>query len=309
MAKSTIASAKTASRQPLEEKAAMAEHWPDIARLWAQVGPPLRPTSEDIAILTGTIDAWARDNGPPRALILGVTPELYSLPWPQGTRLLAADRTQGMIDVVWPGPRNAVIRTDWTAIPLKDGSQDIVLCDGGFHLMDHPNGHHKFIQSLHRIVAPGGLCVFRLFVPPQEYETPDQVLRDLLNGRISNLNILKIRLGMSLQTDIAQGVELGRVWNAIHQAAPNFEELALRTGWPLEHVLAINTYRNSDIRYFFLDLDSVRRLFFDMPGGFELVTVRVPVYELGDRCPTIVMRRLVTANTKASGRQGEKLNV
>jgi SAM-dependent methyltransferase len=256
-------------------------------------------------MLTGAIDSWARDNGPPRALILGVTPELYSLPWPQGTSLLAVDHTQGMIDVVWPGPRNAVIRADWTAIPLRDGSRDIVLCDGGVHLIGYPNGHHNFVQSLHRIVVPGGLCIFRLFVTPQEHETADQVIRDLLDGRIFNLNILKLRLGMALQKDTAQGIALGQVWNTIHQAAADFEELASRIGWPLENLLAIHTYRNSDIRYFFLDLDSVRRLFCDKPGGFELVTVQVPAYELGDRCPTIVLRRLDTAGACTNRNRGK----
>jgi SAM-dependent methyltransferase len=288
--------AVSARPQRANEHAAAA-HWPDIARLWAQVGPPLRPASQDIAIFTETINSWTHDNGPPRALILGVTPELYGLPWPQGTNLLAVDRTQGMIDVVWPGPRNAVVRADWTAIPLRDGSRDVVLCDGGVHLMSHPDGHRKFVRTLHRIVASGGLCIFRLFVPPRQRETPVRVLRDLLEGKISNLNILKLRLGMALQEHIAQGIALGQVWNAIHRAAPDFERLASRIGWPLEHLLAINTYRDSEIRYFFLDPDTVRRLFCDSPGGFEWVTVRVPTYELGDRCPTIVLRRCNMTDT------------
>jgi SAM-dependent methyltransferase len=292
MSESSKAFAEANPGQPRRQgNAGAAAHWPDIARLWQQVGPPLRPSGQDIAILTGILSPRGRDRGAPRALILGVTPELYSLPWPQGTDLVAADHTRGMIDVVWPGPRNAVVCADWTTLPFKDGSRDVVLCDGGIHLLSYPDSHWLFVRTLRRVVAAGGLCLFRLFIPPRRREAPGRVLDDLREGKIPNLNILKLRLGMSLQENVTRGTALGQVWNAVHEAAPDFERLASRIGWPLDHLLAINTYRNSEIRYHFLDLDEVRRLFCDDPGGFELVTIQVPTYELGDRCPTIVLRR------------------
>ena len=277
---------------------AVAGHWSDIARLWEQVGPPLRPSAEDIAFLNDAIGSWARDNGAPRALILGVTPELYHLPWPNGTDVLAVDHTQSMIDAVWPGPRNAVICADWTTMPLQTGSQDIVLCDGGVHLLAYPHEHSKFVQTLHRVIASDGLCIFRLFIPPKEREAPGDVLQDLLEAKISNLNLLKIRLGMALHEDITQGVRLKRVWDAIHRVSPDFNRLASRVGWPVEHLRIINTYRNCSTRYFFLSIGDVRRLFCKRPGGFTLKAVYVPGYELGERCPTVVFRRIDTARVR-----------
>ena len=268
-----------------------AEHWQDIARLWEQVGPPLRPSAEDIAFLNDAIRSWARDNGVPRALILGVTPELYHLPWPDGTDVLAVDHTQSMIDAIWPGPRNAAICADWTTMPLQVGSRDIALCDGGVHLMAYPHEHHKFVQTLHRVVAPDGLCIFRLFVPPKKRETPGNVLQDLLDAKIPNLNLLKFRLWMALHEDITQGVQLSRVWDALHHVASDFNRLASRLGWSLEHLLVINTYRNCPDRYFFLGLDDVHHLFCDSPGGFTPEAVYTPTYELGEQCPTVVFRR------------------
>ena len=44
-------------------------HWSEIARRWAQVGPPLRPSAEDVAFYAGVV----RQVKSPRALILGVT--------------------------------------------------------------------------------------------------------------------------------------------------------------------------------------------------------------------------------------------
>ena len=158
--------------------------------------------------------------------------------------------------------------------------------------MTYPRGQRRFVQTLHRIVASNGLCIFRLFIPPKERESSDKVLQDLLGAKIPNLNLLKFRLWMAMHEDITHGVELKRIWNAIYRAAPDFNRLASRIGWPIEHLMAINTYRNSSTRYYFLDLDRVCHLFCENPGGFMLESVHVPTYELGELCPTVVLRRI-----------------
>ena len=267
------------------------DHWQGMSRVWELTGPPLRPSGEDIAFYTKAVDSWVRDRGAPRVLILGVTPELYSLPWPAGTNIMALDHTKEMIDTVWPGPRNTAVCADWTALPLQTGSRDIVLCDGGVHLVVYPGDHRQLVRTLHRVVASGGVCIFRLFVPPRKREAVDDVLGNLLEAKIANLNILKLRLGMALQKDSSEGIELKRIWDTIHRVAPDFDRLASRIGWPMEHLLAINTYRNSPVRYYFLTPDDVCRVFCENPGGFTLETVNVPSYELGERCPTVVLAR------------------
>jgi SAM-dependent methyltransferase len=267
-------------------------HWDDLARQWQHVGPPLRPSSQDIEFCATAIHAWSRDKGAPRALILGVTPELYHLPWPDGTDLLAVDHTQAMIDEVWPGPRHAAICAEWTTMPFETGSRDIVLCDGGLHMLTYPEVLRQFARTLHRILSAEGICVFRVFVPPQQRESASHVLRDLLEGRIPNISALKLRLWMALQESSAQGVELERVWDAVHRVAADLAQLALRIGWPVEHALALTTYRTSPIRYCLFSLDEARRVFCRDPARFELVTVSVPTYALGDCCPTIVLRRV-----------------
>jgi hypothetical protein len=224
-------------------------------------------------------------------LLLGVTPELYLLPWPKGTDFLAVDRTQAMIDGVWPGPREAVQCADWLALTLPDSSRDVVLCDGGLHLLAYPRQQGRLVELLRGILSDQGLCILRLYIPPPQRESPDAVLRELLDGSISSLNILKLRLGMALMESASEGVELGTVWRAIHRVSPDLERLASRIGWPVEHMLAINTYRESTARYHFVTVDEVSDLFCGNPGGFKVHRVHVPSYELGERCPTIVLRR------------------
>jgi SAM-dependent methyltransferase len=279
-----------AAHVPVTASPRPAAHWHNIAGQWDQVGPPLRPSAPDLAVYADVLARW-QGAGVPRGLILGVTPELYRLPWPESSQVIAVDRTQRMIDLVWPGPRSDAVCADWTDLPLETASRDIVLCDGGIIMLPYPHGHAQLIRGLQRVMAPGGLCAFRLYVLPDALETPQEVLADLCAGRIANLNLLKLRLGMALQAKCEQGVQLGHVWDVLLKAAPDLDELASRIGWPLAHMQAIHTYRACPSRYYFLTLPEVCSLFTENPGGFILESVHVPTYALGERCPLVVFRR------------------
>ena len=59
-------------------------YWDRIADLWRLFGPPIRPAADDLVVYQEIVDrATALIDGPPRVLLLGVTPELYRLRcWP-----------------------------------------------------------------------------------------------------------------------------------------------------------------------------------------------------------------------------------
>jgi hypothetical protein len=233
-------------------------------------------------------------------LLLGVTPELYQLPWPAGTDFLAVDYSPAMIRAVWPGPRGAVRCENWLDLTLSAGSRDIALCDGGLHLLAYPADQERLVRRLGVVLADQARCIFRLYVPPVEHESPDAVRDDLLRGKIPNLNILKLRLGMALQESPSRGVAVEEVWRALHEIAHDLEDLAKRIGWPVEHLQAIRAYHHSTGRYHFVTLDEVTRLFCTHPGGFEVRRVCTPAYELGRQCPTVILERRV--RTPAGGR-------
>jgi SAM-dependent methyltransferase len=267
-------------------------HWDHLASRWEEVGPPLRPCAADVAFYAEAVQRWSASNGSPRALILGVTPELFRLPWPSGSNVLAVDRNETMIQTIWPGPRNTVLRANWSDLPLESASRDLVLCDGGLQLLAYPDGHRRLVESIRRVVAHGGLCIIRMFVPHAPFESPEEVFRDLWAGKIANLNLVKIRLGMALAEGPGQCVRLRAVWEALQQAAPDFPTLARTIGWPLEHLELIHTYRDRHTRYFFLTIQEAEVLFCQSPGGFVLDHVCEPTYELGERCPTVIFRRV-----------------
>ena len=265
-------------------------HWERVATIWRHIGPPLRPSEQDIAFYREAVQEWTTPRGIPRVLLLGVTPELYHLPWPVGTDLLAVDRTQAMIDAVWPGPMESVQCEDWLKLTLPEASRDIVLCNGGLHLLAYRHGQCRLVRSLGSVLSDRGLCILRLFVAPAQPESPDSVIKDLLEGRIPNMSILKLRLGISLQKTGTEGVALGAIWRAIHDAAPDLKGLASELGWDVAETLAIHTYRDSSALFHFVTLDQVTNMFCVSPGGFEVHQVRRPSYPWGEQFPTIIFQ-------------------
>lgn len=285
----------------MSPRATSRDYWLNMARQWDLLGAPLRPSVEDLCFYQEAIELLGGSKRSLRALILGVTPELFHLAWPQQTEVSAVDRTQGMIDLIWPGPRDAAICGDWCDMPFETASRDVVLCDGGAITLPYPQGLEQLARELHRVLVPCGLCVIRTFVRPPCREKTAEVLNDLWAGNVPNTNVLKLRLGMALQDDVREGVTLAEIWNTLHRAAPDLNRLAKQIGWEPEPLLAINAYRDCPNRYSFHSMDEFLSRFVEQPGGFTTNAIRVPHYALGDRCPTVVLRRDDFEHTEAAG--------
>jgi SAM-dependent methyltransferase len=195
-----------------------------------------------------------------------------------------------MIENVWQGPRSDALLADWRQVPLPARSIDLAYCDGGFHLLDFPDGQTKLCAEIERLLDQDGRFITRLFTPPTVKQTPEQVLDDLMAGRIPSLNHLKPRLWMALQETAEAGISVGQVWEWLHALAPNWSELAAKLGWPVEHLSAIDSYRGSSARYHCVTLEQVEAMFCDA-HGFDRHQLYVPDYDMGDWFPTLVLRR------------------
>ncbi len=269
---------------------AQTDHWNQHARQWSLIGPPLRPAAQDVQLLETELCGWQKraDAGSPRALLCGVTPEIAAMQWPPGTWLTAIDHSRSMIAGVWPGScaPGAAVCGSWFSLPLAAASQDILIGDGCYSLLVGRSNYLAFSAELRRVAAGGTLLLMRYFVRPQQPETRGAVIDDLWHGRIGNFHVFKWRLAMALHGSLEQGVRLGDIWNAWHEAVPDPARLAAQLGWREEVVNTISNYRGVDTRYSFPTLEEARALV----GDFEIVSTRIPDYELGARCPTLVMR-------------------
>lgn len=269
-----------------------AGHWDRMSAYWRHVGPPLRPSAADLAIYQRVVDDATASVVPPlRALVLGVTPELYGLGWPQDVRLRALDGSARMIAAVWPGASGTALTGSWTAMPFADATFDLLLCDGGFGLLDHPAGQARLLDEAHRVLAPGGLFAVRLFAPQGRTGTMADILSDLDRGVIASLDALKLRLWGALQRNVVDGVRPREVVACILDACGAWDRLAQRQGWPVEHVRALELHRASDACYHLIDAEDLVRMACAEADGFIAAGTHRPAQAFGDCCPIVVLRR------------------
>ncbi len=263
----------------------MDEVWRSHSRQWALVGPPLRPSPFDVAVVHDVAGGFGR---PPRVLLLGVTPEVACLAWPVGTRLRAVDRSVEMIGEVWPRhglPEGAVAEVgDWEALPMDRGA-DLVVADGAFICLPWPLGAAGLLARVAGALAPDGRAVLRFFVRPDRSEPIDQVADDLWMGRLAGFNTFKLRLLAAVAGDGPQ-VRLADVHEAFEQIVPDRAALARRLGWDLAVIGTIDAYRGSEAVYALPTRDEVALA---VAVAFRVEAVCVGDYQLAERCPSFVL--------------------
>ena len=69
-------------------------HWKNHAIRWDLIGPPLRPTPDELDVVAGIVSELTSRLGDRGldALVLGVTLEYARFPWPPGSNLTALER-------------------------------------------------------------------------------------------------------------------------------------------------------------------------------------------------------------------------
>lgn len=262
--------------------------WPRHAGQWQRVGPPLRPGPDDARHVEACITAWTnrQRRAAPRALLLGVTPELATLRWPDGTTLLAVDRALPMIHAVWPGDlawRHAVCG-DWRALPCASAAWDVILGDGVLNVLPDTGHYAAILRACANALAPGGRVLLRLFVRPPVRETVAAVFATIAGG---SFHAFKWRLAMAVQGPYAErGVALHDIWQAWHAHAPDSAAFAAAQGWPQAAVATIEAYRGQDTRYNFPTAEEVEAA---CAPWFRLDHRSEAPYELGERCPRYVL--------------------
>jgi SAM-dependent methyltransferase len=245
------------------------EHWARIARHWALLGPPLRPSPEDVAITAREATRATR------ALVLGVTPELAALPV---RSLVAIDHTRAMIGAIFPpAPNRAAIVGDWRALPLPSRSIDLIAGDGALACLPFPDGTRALAAELARVLAPGGRVVLRLFASPPAPESLDEIRIASDRG----FHAFKWRVAMALAAP-DRNVRVSDIHRAFETICPDRAALP----WPRAVIDTIDAYRDSPASYAFPTVDETRAALAPLVD----VACHVPSYELGDRCPTLVLR-------------------
>jgi hypothetical protein len=241
------------------------------------------------------LKAWRSrcDKATDKILLLGVTPELRGMGWPNDAELLACDHSRLMIDNLWhcaefPGKCAVPVCADWQAMPLPDASRNIAVGDGWASMLT-PDALRRVVGELRRVLETGSLLATRLYLFPQHAGNPADIAAAALSGEMRSFHAFKWRFAMAVQgDDTLRGVRLADIWDCFTSLLPDRTLLSNRTGWPLDTIATIDSYRGAQGRYYYHRLDTYLSL---LEPAFEIVSIDYPGYELGERCPVIAAKR------------------
>src|ERR1700676_5795204 len=141
-------------------------YWRSLAGAYPILDSPLRPSPEDLKIIASAAETWRASNAgtPVRALLLGVTPSIATMNWPDGSRMFALDSSAAMVGSVWPGDVPGVRSAacgDWRAIPAPTSSFNLVVGDGSLNCLPFPNVLEAVLEELSRTMTQCGILVLR----------------------------------------------------------------------------------------------------------------------------------------------------
>jgi hypothetical protein len=222
----------------------------------------------------------------PRVFLCGVTPEIVTMSWPFPIELTGMDQVESMVRLVWPGDLPGIRRGlvgNWLESGLEPGSQDLVIGDGGFLFFSYPDAQRALLSAMRLLLSPSGLFVYRHFAQVEKQESLDEVFSAASSGSIGSFHAFKWRLAMALQEDSSSGIRQHDVWAAWTQASIDPAGLP-QPGWSKRAVSTIELYRDKQARLHFPTLPEFKSLLEEEYTG---VQVRVPRYELGERCPVL----------------------
>ena len=268
---------------------AVASPWEKHAAQWNHIGPPLRPCPQDLQFVQTEVNDVARARNRVEALLLGVTVELTGISWPANCSLTAVDSSRSMLIQRWRAPagiKSTALQGLWQQLPVPRKSLDLVLADGSLSAMPNVRGLTGVLRELAAVLSPGGRIVTRLFIRQETEPTPGEVIDAMGRGEYGNFHVFKFRLLMALHNSPTEGVLLNTVYQTVCDAIPDRAAVARELGWPLESINTIDAYRNVSGRYYFPCLAQFREL---MCGDLRELDCLMPTYEMGERCPTLVL--------------------
>jgi hypothetical protein len=238
--------------------------WNDAAPRYHDYGPPLKTSPEDILLYREALAQWHAGNSVarPSVFLCGVTPDIVFMDWPFPYELVGMDQAEGMVRHVWPGDvvglRRGVVG-DWLRNGLEDGTQDVVIGDGGFGFFSFPDAQRALLKVLCRLLRPGGLFIHRFFTQSEKRESIDEVLTTARAGGIGSFHAFKWRLAMAMQPDGTTGARQRDIWEAWTGMGIDPARMP-QPGWSAGAVRTIDLYKGKEACLYFPTLGELRTL-------------------------------------------------
>lgn len=258
------------------------------ARPWRT--SPWCPSPEDGGFL---IDATRQALACPQptVLVLGATPEIVQLGWPEGSELIALDLSADMIAMDWqPHPylRSNIVEARWQQMPLPDGSIDAAVGDASLNALPGFDHYAPVLDEVARVLKPGGALAVRMFLRDEQSESCADVVDQAARGQFANGVPFRLRFAMAATgpDGVVEFAGLPILFDAI---VADRDALARSAGWSREDLDRVDIYANNRTRINFPTAAELSRL---IAPRFVLEALRYPVgYSQADRCPTAILRK------------------
>jgi hypothetical protein len=263
----------------------------DIATRYQWMGAPLRPSQEHIGFLEKAVAGLAGQESRRalKALLLGLTPDIVRMRWPENLLLIGMDNSWPMVHALWAGSvpgRRTVVCGDWLAPPLPNGLVDLAVGDGSVNSLRSSDEVHRLAANVSLILKRRGAWFLRCYVQPSVKEQPQEVFDALHRRQISSCHHFRMRLLMAVQENTLTGVSLAEVHRHWEQR-DRHASLPSGLGWEQPAVDLIEFYAGSETRYWFPTLALLREI---LHQYFEEDAIHFSRGELDERCPTLVLR-------------------
>lgn len=262
--------------------------WSKQSERWKNVGSPTRPGQEDESIFEDLVLSDLVSDKQKRVIVAGVTPELINhLAWPSNVTLDAFDASADMIQQNWNPPSSLsakVTQADWRSLPLEDHSIDLIIGDGIFTALGDAEKMIQVLKEFQRVLHPNGSIVIRNFIQPDVREQIEEIVANAKRATIENFGTLKWRLATSLTDEKSSVVQPEKIHATFQQYFNDREALSETSGWTLEQIATIDSYKEMTSSFYFPTLDELKQHF---SVFFHLTEIRQGSYEWAEYCPII----------------------
>jgi SAM-dependent methyltransferase len=266
--------------------------WVAIAKAYSTFGSPFVPTAEDVEACERAIKGYMQPNQQrTEAVVLGVTPKIVSMNWPNNTFVTGVDSSRDVIAAIWPGDipmKRMAVCASWLNLPIADNTSDVVVGDGSLNVCRYPDEMAAILASVKRALKVGGLLVLRCYLRPDRQENLDELFYELKTAKPPmTVDCFKFRLYVAMQRSLREGISVRNAYQQLIARNLDRANMLTKLKWPLECVEPFELWRHSDAVYSFPTLMEIRDLF--RHSGFTEISISKPAYKLGNLCPTLVL--------------------
>lgn len=255
--------------------------WKAFHKRYSRSRPPYRldPATADImGELIQDFDA--------HVLELGVTPELANL----GKTLTAVDWSEPMLAHIWPGDsatRRAIKANWWELEPLTP-KPTAVVGDGSLACVKWPAPYIAVFTRLAALLSDRSRLVLRCYIRPDQAEPIEQIVSDVMAGKMNGFHAFKLRLSIALAGATGNpNIAIKDILAGFNAAFPDRQKLASATGWSVDDIAEMDAYKGSDAIYSFV---TRKELVDIIPDSFTNVQFHdAGTYEMAEHCPLLVM--------------------